>query len=234
MYHGCTSRVRAATRPALRSALAGAGERFPSGRRRPLRMRQVRGKAAVFTDSGQLDGPGRKQRAGQPLFLGQSQVGELPLHVEADPESAPTAAAEPGTRVAFAFETSVRFSSMPAAVRAGLAARHEAAHGRSAPSTLRTAASPRRGDARRPEGRTAHRCLAAAPASIHRPPCHFRATLTGTEGCPTVSDGTEKTGSDKAIFKLCQVAATGQLTFFFAKVRVAGSNPVVRSNRSPP
>jgi hypothetical protein len=118
MYHGCTSRVRAATRPALRSALAGAGERFPSGRRRPLRMRQVRGKAAVFTDSGQLDGPGRKQRAGQPLFLGQSQVGELPLHVEADPESAPTAAAEPGTRVAFAFETSVQVSSISAAVPA--------------------------------------------------------------------------------------------------------------------
>jgi hypothetical protein len=27
-----------------------------------------------------------------------------------------------------------------------------------------------------------------------------------------VSDGTEKTGSDQAVFKFCLVAATGQLT----------------------
>ncbi len=77
--------------------------------------------------------------------------------------------------------------------------------------------------------------LLLAPASVHRPPCHFRATLTGTERCPTVSDGTQGTGSDQAIFKFCLVAATGQLTFsFFAKVRVAGSNPVVRSKRLLP
>jgi hypothetical protein len=211
MYHGCTSRVRAATRPALRSALAGAGERFPSGRRRPLRMRQVRGKAAVFTDSGLLDGPGRKQRAGQPLFLGQSQVGELPLHVEADPESAPTAAAEPGTRVAFAFETSVQVSSISAAVPAD----------RPRAMERRIRVRPHRpggplhhlgeGDARRPEGRTAHRCLAAA-ASKHRPPCHFRATLAGTEGCRMVSDGTEKMRSDQAIFKFGLVGGITSVT----------------------
>ena len=52
----------------------------------------------------------------------------------------------------------------------------------------------------------------AAPASVHRRPCHFRATLTGTERCPTVSDGTEKTGADQAIIGFGLVASTGQLT----------------------
>ena len=69
-----------------------------------------------------------------------------------------------------------------------------------------------------------------APASIYRPPCHFRATLSGTKGRPTVSDGTERTGSDQAIFEFRLVAVPGQLTFF-AKVSCAGSNPVVRSIR---
>ena len=76
---------------------------------------------------------------------------KAPPHVEADSETAPTVAVGPGTRAAFAFETSVG-GQLYARRSPGLAARHEAAHGRSAPSTQRTAASPRRGDARRREG----------------------------------------------------------------------------------
>ena len=58
-------------------------------------------------------------RAHNPKVEGCAAAGglsKLRLHVEADPETAPTVAVG-GTRVAFAFETSVRVSSMPAAVR---------------------------------------------------------------------------------------------------------------------
>jgi len=38
------------------------------------------------------------------------------------------------------------------------------------------------------------------------------ATLSGTEGCRTVSGGTNEMGVDQVLFKFCLVAVAGQLT----------------------